>query len=625
MRKALISLALFLSVLAVVFFNMPMSAQHQQYPFPGFPPEMSPLRTSRPHPKSPPPPATKFVRAAKEGVANQYMITFADGAVTPAPSRAQLRNNVAALAHSLATVNGATIRSVYANGLKGFAANMSESAAIALSQNPKVALVEQDQMLHVQSCQTSAPWDLDRIDEITRTLDGNYCHNADGSGVSVYVLDTGIRATHNDFGSRATNAADYVNESGCTGTNNDCHVYSHGTAVASVIGGSTYGVAKDVTIKSIKVCNSSNPSICYASDVESGLEWAIGDHGDSDIAVANLSIGDFTSTTIDNEVRAAIEAGITCVAAAGNGNTNVYNHSSPGQVDVALTAGASDYYDSRWINSGSSGSNYGDLVDIFAPGFGNVAACNSSNNCEGEIGATSGASPIGAGLVALYLEGRTGMSGCPDSPIDGPANTSGGAVSTCPDRVNQFIKSNASLSQLSNVPGGTANRLAYSGALPTNDNPIDNHRFFVWEHYRDFKPDDKDEPDESGLDWWTGEITGGTGHGHNCYAGVNDNNSCTHDWRILDSRAFWVAVHSDWFSESYGLVSGKNDDFVDACYHIYLRRNPNDPPDNNFDGYNYWVNYLSTQYGDPSNADGVLDLINQFLSSTEYRQRFGEP
>ena len=104
---------------------------------------------------------------------------------------------------------------------------------------------------------------------------------------------------------------------------------------------------------------------------------------------------------------------------------------------------------------------------------------------------------------------------------------------------------------------------------------------------------------------------------------MNDPNTCTQNWRALDSRAFWVAIHPDWFTNSWGLVSGKNGDFVRACYQIYLQRHPDDPPDGNLDGYNYWLTYLTSHYGDPASADGVLDLINQFLISTEYRRRFG--
>jgi len=115
------------------------------------------------------------------------------------------------------------------------------------------------------------------------------------------------------------------------------------------------------------------------------------------------------------------------------------------------------------------------------------------------------ASPHGAGGTGLYLEGRTGMSNCSAHPIQGPASTSGGAISTCPDRVVRFMDSNASLGKLSNIPAGTPNRLLWTGTLPTTTNPVDNQRFFIWEQYSDFLPYD---PDEGGLDFWTQQVTG---------------------------------------------------------------------------------------------------------------------
>jgi subtilisin family serine protease len=601
--KRITTFVALLSIVALTLFAAPMSGQNQQYPFPGYPPEFSPLRTSRPRRQNRPKPTTKFIRAENDGIANQYLVTLDDKAVPQAVSRKQLRRNVSTFANALVAPSGGKVGFIYENGPKGFSANMSESAAMALSQSPQVKLVEQDRLLHIQSTQTSAPWHLDRIDEIARTLQGNYIYNATGSGVVAYVLDTGIRATHNEFGGRASNAADLINQSGCTGTNNDCHTFSHGTAVASVLGGSTYGVSKGVTIKSVKVCTNID---CPTTAVTSGLNWIIGDHSDSDIAVANISIGNLFSQSINNWTQAAINDGITCVAAGGNQNANV-STSSPASVAEALTVGASEYFDSRL-----GISNYGAGLDIFAPGHGNVAACASSNSCVGEVGGTSGAAPIAAGLAALYLEGRTGMADCASSPIQGPSNTSGGAVSTCPDRVNQFIKSNATLSVLSDVPTGTANRLAYSGALPTNDNPIDNHRFFVWQQYTDFLGS---EPDEGGLDHWTLDIIG---HGH-CTAGVNENTSCTNTWRINTSRAFWVYLHPELFNGSYGLNSGKNDDFVQLCYEYYLRREADT------EGYNHWLGELNSYYGDPADAYGVLHLIDAFINSPEYRQRFGEP
>lgn len=625
--KSVSRILIALSALTLAVFTMPMSAQNPvypspDYPFPGYPPEMAPSRTSRPRPKEPPKSTTKFLKAEKDGIANQYIVTLDDKAVPPVGSSEEIKLYVSDLANSLVAPTGGKVGFVYANGggPKGFSANMSESAAIALSQSLQVSLVEQDRMLHVLDTQTGAPWDLDRIDEIIRTLQGDYVFNATGSSVTVYVLDTGIRATHLDFQGRAYNAADFINEPGCTGTNNDCSPYGHGTAVASVVGGLTYGVSKGVTIKSVKVCDSSSLGNCPANAVIDGLNWVIGDHGASTVAVVNMSIGNAYVSSINTWTQNAINAGITCVAAAGDLNTNVSN-SSPATVLDTLSVGASDYYDSRWINTSTSASNYGASLDIFAPGFGNVAACNTYDSCLGEIGATSGAAPIGSGLAALYLQGRTGMSGCANSTIGGPANTFGGTISTCPDRVNQLIKSNSSLSQLSNIPTGTANRLSYSASLPTTTNPIDNQRFFVWQHYADFL-DNEPEPDEAGLDFWTRQIT------DHCGTGFNDNDGCTDLWRVLTSRAFWVAKHEDWFNSSYGLAQSNDPEepdanarFINEAYQLYLRR-PADPA-----GFGFWYTDLN-HWGNPADQDGVLHMVSAFVHSgvpDGYRQRFGAP
>jgi uncharacterized protein DUF4214 len=158
---------------------------------------------------------------------------------------------------------------------------------------------------------------------------------------------------------------------------------------------------------------------------------------------------------------------------------------------------------------------------------------------------------------------------------------------------------------------GSPNRLLFMGSIPTttNFNPIDNHRFFVWQQYGDFFPEVANpyielgqfpedhaipaSPDEGGLDWWTTEITG---HGH-CTAGLNENNSCTNEWRINTSRAFWVNQHPELFNTSYGLNSGKNADFVELCYGIYLQRA------SDTSGFNNWLGVLNS-YGDPANGYG---------------------
>ena len=183
---------------------------------------------------------------------------------------------------------------------------------------------------------------------------------------------------------------------------------------------------------------------------------------------------------------------------------------------------------------------------------------------------------------------------------------------------------------------GSPNRLLFTSSIPTTDNfnPIDNQRFFVWQQYGDFfpevtNPDDDTtipqnhlipvSPDENGLDWWTSEITG---HGH-CTAGVNDNNSCTNTWRINTSRAFWVDQYPTWFTDSYALAANTqttdtaNTRFVKECYTKYLRRAAD------ADGLAHWVSDTTITYGDPANAYGVVHLIDAFINSPEYRQRFG--
>src|SRR5438552_3290333 len=234
----------------------------------------------------------------------------------------------------------------------------------------------------------------------------------------------------------------------------------------------------------------------------------------------------------------------------------------------------------------ASGSTYGSKLSLFSPGYRVTSASSQSNIATNINDSTSRASAIAAGVLALYLQGRTGMNDCGSHPIQGTASsTTGAAIATCPDRVSQFIRANANICdsaisgcQRINDRGASPDRLLYIGYMPPTDNfnfnPIDNHRFFVWQQYEDFLAT---EPDENGLDWWTSEITG---HGHGCNAGMNDNNTCTHGWRVLDSRAFWVALHPDWFTGSWGLASYTGTDtanarFVKECYLRYLHRTVN--------------------------------------------------
>lgn len=623
-----------LSVVAVVLLPILTSAQLPEYP-----PEFSPLRTSRPRPEQrsliPP---TKFVKV-QNAIPNRYIVVLNDDVVRSDASLDVRRARITAIANSHAQAYLGTVGFVYETALKGYSIELlNEAAAIAISQNPQVKWVEEVGRLELlqnepEFFQSNPPWGLDRIDQSSPvgtvgpngTTTGIYIYNATGVGVTAYVLDTGIRATHQDFGGRASIAADFIAGSNgqfldlCAPTagNNDCG--GHGTNVAGILGGATYGVAKRVTILSVKVCSSSVFVGCPIDVINAGVNWVTNHHNTTfNQAVANMSLGGPATPSMDTMVVNSINSGVTYAIAAGNFNDDAQN-TSPARVAAALTVGAMDSTDSRAFFGGGQASNFGSLIDFFAPGAGILSAGINSDTATTIFSGTSQGSPHAAGAVALYLQGRPGMSNCSAFPIQGSSSQLGGAVSTCPDRVVRFMDSNANLNKLTNINGTDSmgnpvpspNRLLFTVFLPTTTNPVDNQRFFVWQHYADFLVN-QPEPDENGLNFWTGQITG------TCGTGFNDNNSCVHVKRIDVSRSFWVAANGSLF-DSHGTTN--NSQFVHLVYQLYLRRSVSD----NDAGFQFWLNDLSNNYGNPANFDGVNHLIDAFTGSTEYRQRFGQP
>jgi subtilisin family serine protease len=277
--------------------------------------------------------------------------------------------------------------------INGFAVNMKEEDAQRLAADPRVSFVEQDQVMRADVTQTGATWGIDRVDQRALPRSTTYTYNTTASNVHAYIIDTGIRTAHNQFGGRAS--ADFTAVGGTPQDGN-----GHGTHVAGTVGGSTYGIAKGVRLHAVRVLNASG------SGSNSGVIAGVNHVANNRIlpAVANMSLGGGASTALDNAVNAAINRGVSFAVAAGNSNANACN-SSPARVPAAITVGSSTSTDAR-----SSFSNIGTCLDIFAPGSSITSAWFTSNTATNTISGTSMASPHVAGVAALYLATHTGAS-----------------------------------------------------------------------------------------------------------------------------------------------------------------------------------------------------------------------
>jgi subtilisin family serine protease len=315
--------------------------------------------------------------------------------------RSSYQGTAARVANERANAANVRVGAVFEHALKGFVLRLRPSVAERLAAlDSRIAYVEPNGRVEATATQSPATWGIDRIDQRALPLSNSYAYDATAAGVTAYVIDTGIRYSHSEFGGRAQFGYDAFG-----GDGSDCN--GHGTHVAGTIGGTTYGVAKAVKLVSVRVLGCDGAGT--VAGAIAGVDWVTGNHAAGAPAVANMSLGASSSTSLDTAVQNSIADGVTYAIAAGNGNSFGTPLDackvSPARVVAALTIGATDKTDKK-----ASFSNYGICIDWFAPGVGIVSAGAGSNTATQTMNGTSMATPHTAGAAALYLQANPGAS-----------------------------------------------------------------------------------------------------------------------------------------------------------------------------------------------------------------------
>ena len=297
---------------------------------------------------------------------------------------------------AVAKAHGSPKARVFRTALNGYAAKIPASDLAALRRDSRVDYVEADRLMQAQWAQTGATWGLDRIDQRLLPLNSTFSYTRTGAGVTAYIIDTGLRPSHADFGTRAVADQDFVDPANPNGPyyndGKDCN--GHGTHVAGTVGGASYGVAKTVSLVGVRVLDCDGYGLI--SEIVAGVDWVT--RTAAKPAVANMSLGGGGSTALDSAVSRSIAAGITYAVAAGNEHRDACGF-SPARVGAAITVAASDRNDRR-----PHFSNYGSCVDWFSPGVGITSGWFTSDSAAATLDGTSMASPHTAGAAAQYLE-----------------------------------------------------------------------------------------------------------------------------------------------------------------------------------------------------------------------------